>query len=72
MKLQDLMMLYGVTLGARHTKRQRYLFATQMKEALTEHGWDYEVQTNPKGKNGFCGSLRYAHQGYPAFPLLPL
>lgn len=50
MKLQDLMMLYGVTLGARHTKRQRYLFATQMKEALTEHGWDYEVQTNPKGK----------------------
>lgn len=50
MKLQDLMMLYGVTLGARHTKKQRYLFAAQMKEALTEHGWDYRIQTNPKGK----------------------
>lgn len=50
MKLQDLMMLYGVTLGARHTKKQRYLFGAQMKEALTEGGWDYTIQTNPKGK----------------------
>lgn len=50
MKLQDLMMLYGVTLGARNSKKQRYLFATQMKETLTGLGWDYEIQTNPKGK----------------------
>lgn len=52
MNLQDLMMLYGVTLGARRTKKQRYYFATQMKEALTQSGWDYEIQTNPKGKTG--------------------
>lgn len=50
MKLQDLMMLYGVTLGARKTKKQRYLFGTQMKEALTETGWDYTIQTGAKGK----------------------
>lgn len=50
MDLRDLMMLYGVTLGARHSKKQRYLFGTQMKEALAANGWDYTVQTNPKGK----------------------
>lgn len=50
MDLRDLMMLYGVTLGARHTKKQRYLFAAQMKETLTASGWDYRIQTNPKGK----------------------
>ncbi len=50
MNLQDLMMLYGVTLGARYTRKQRYLFATQMKEALNGTGWDYQIQTNPKGK----------------------
>lgn len=50
MTLQDLMMLYGVTLGARRSKKQRYLFATQLKETLTALGWDYTVQTNPKGK----------------------
>ena len=50
MNLQDLMMLYGVTLGARYTRKQRYFFATQMKEALNGTGWDYQIQTNPKGK----------------------
>lgn len=50
MDLRDLMMLYGVTLGARYTKKQRYLFGTHMKEALAANGWDYDIQYSPKGK----------------------
>ena len=50
MDLRDLMMLYGVTLGARHTKKQRYLFAAQVKETLAGSGWDCNIQMNPKGK----------------------
>lgn len=32
MTLQDLMMLYGVTLGNRRTAKQKYLFAQQLNE----------------------------------------
>ena len=34
MTLQDLMMLYGVTLGKRRTAKQKYLFAQQLNESL--------------------------------------
>ena len=34
MTLQDLMMLYGVTLGNRRTAKQKYLFAQQLNESL--------------------------------------
>ena len=34
MTLQDLMMLYGVTLGKRRTAKQKYLFAQQLNELL--------------------------------------
>ena len=33
MTLQDLMMLYGVTLGKRRTAKQKYLFAQQLPAA---------------------------------------
>lgn len=50
MDLRDLMMLYGVTMAARNTRKQRYRFGLHMKEALSAKGWDYTIQTNPKGK----------------------
>ena len=39
MTLQDLMMLYGVTLGKRRTAKQKYLFAQQLNESLPPRAW---------------------------------
>lgn len=50
MTLQDLMMLYGVTLGKRRTAKQKYLFAQQLNESLPPLGWP--VRFN-RGKDGF-------------------
>ena len=44
MTLQDLMMLYGVTLGKRRTEKQKYLFAQQLNESLPPLGWPVRVQ----------------------------
>lgn len=44
MTLQDLMMLYGVTLGRRRTEKQKYLFARQLNESLPPLGWPVRVQ----------------------------
>lgn len=44
MTLQDLMMLYGVTLGKRRTAKQKYLFAQQLNESLPPRGWPVRVQ----------------------------
>ena len=44
MTLQDLMMLYGVTLGNRRTAKQKYLFAQQLNESLPPLGWPVRVQ----------------------------
>ena len=44
MTLQDLMMLYGVTLGKRRTAKQKYLFAQQLNESLPPLGWPVRVQ----------------------------
>ena len=44
MTLQDLMMLYGVTLGNRRTSKQKYLFAQQLNESLPPLGWPVRVQ----------------------------
>ena len=43
MTLQDLMMLYGVTLGNRRTAKQKYL-AQQLNESLPPLGWPVRVQ----------------------------
>lgn len=45
MTLQDMMMLYGVTLGKRRTKREKYLFAQHLSEELTARGWQIRVQS---------------------------
>ena len=44
MTLRDLMMLYGVTLGKRRTKREKYLFAKQIGEAFPPLGCPVQVQ----------------------------
>ena len=47
MTLQDLMMLYGVTLGNRRTAKQKYLFAQQLNESLPPLGWPVRVPYQP-------------------------
>ena len=49
MTLQDLMMLYGVTLGKRRTAKQKYLFAQQLNESLPPLGWPVRVQQREDG-----------------------
>lgn len=49
MNLQDTMMLYGVTLGKRRTKRQRYRFLQQMEDLCRQTGYPIRVQTPAKG-----------------------
>ena len=44
MTLRDLMMLYGVTLGKRRTKREKFLFAKQVGEAFPPLGFPVQVQ----------------------------
>lgn len=44
MTIKDLMMLYGVTLGKRKTKKQRYLAAMQIKETFEAAGFPVRVQ----------------------------
>ena len=48
-------MLYGVTLGARYTRKQRYFFATQMKEALN----------GAEGPKRFCRGVIRSHKNGP-------
>ena len=43
MTLRDLMMLYGVTLGKRRTKREKFLFAKQIGEAFPPLGFPVQV-----------------------------
>lgn len=51
MTLQDLMMLYGVTLGKRRTAKQKYLFAQQLNEEPNRR-WAGRCGFN-RGKDGF-------------------
>lgn len=48
MNLQDTMMLYGVTLGKRRSKRQRYRFLQQLEEVARTTGCPIRVQTPGK------------------------
>lgn len=50
MTLQDLMMVYGVTLGKRRSKKQRYLFGLQLKESMNALGWQTNMQLPDKKK----------------------
>lgn len=64
MTLQDLMMLYGVTLGKRRTAKQKYLFAQQLNESLPPLGWPVRVQQREgrfsKTENLIAGDLANA------------
>lgn len=50
MNLQDTMMLFGGTLGSRHTKRERYLFGQELRRIIEANGWDYSMQLPPKSR----------------------
>lgn len=64
MTLQDMMMLYGVTIGKRRSKKEKYLFARQLSEELTAKGWDIHVQSNTgrlfRVTNLIAGNLKTA------------
>ncbi len=51
--MKDLMMLYGVTLGKRYTKRQKEFFKAEIKETYT--GLGYPVQIEQAKSRGFAG-----------------
>ena len=50
MNLQDTMMLFGGTLGSRHTKRERYLFGQELRKILEANSWDYSLQLPEKSR----------------------
>lgn len=50
MTLKDMMMLYGVTLSERRTKKQKYLFAKQLKEFAEEKDIPFQVVEHKMGR----------------------
>ncbi|MEG0034784.1 MAG: hypothetical protein RSE56_03160 [Bacilli bacterium] len=43
--MRDLIMLYGITLGKRYTKKQKALFLEEVSSKVKENGYSVEIQT---------------------------